>query len=73
MMRAAATVLRTCADGWSLRPTTPYRIVTACCGRVCLSRAQYERQLARAAAPWRCPEHGTRAEFDDAWYEGYCG
>lgn len=39
------------------------------CGLVTISHAQYTAQMARPDSPWGCPNCGSTASFDDAYWE----
>ena len=43
------------------------------CGRVYLTKAEYDAQMNRPNSTWRCPRCRYEAEFDDANYEAAMG
>lgn len=48
---------------------TPYRILCPCCGPICLSKEEYDRQMWQFNKLWSCPVCREVAEWDDDWYE----
>jgi hypothetical protein len=43
------------------------------CGRVEIDEAEYSRQMDRPDAFWCCPNCGSTADFDDAYFENAHG
>lgn len=51
------------------RVESPYAVLCWRCGKVLLTEAEYDEQMARPDNRWRCPRCGTEAEWDDAHYD----
>jgi hypothetical protein len=51
---------------------TPWAVLCSCtAGSICLTREDYEHQLARPNRRWICPRCGSPADWDDENYEHF--
>jgi hypothetical protein len=52
-----------------LMRVTPYAVVCPDHGLQCLEQGDYEYQMSKADAGWRCPMCLGPADWSDSWYE----